>query len=357
MKELFLDANAHIPVNNAGMKAFVEFNTSSTSHSHPNGITKLSREASNLIEQSRATIAKLIGAEANQIVFTNSCTQACQWALNIFGKKCKYTISPFEHPAIQDYVDEQNRRTRAITVMEVSSDGVLSKPETEGSVVVLMQNEMGSIQPIKKLKNQYLLSDMSQALGKIPLDVQELDVDLATFGCHKYGGLGGVGFMYIKNPAWWMGFGTGSRYYTDIVGTPFVAGIVSSAAALTEAIETLPNRTKKMQEFQNTLEPRLEAMGLEIIGKNLERSPNTTFATGFEGTAALLLLQLSEKGIYLGLGSACGSVNVGSNRMLKALGREKCGVHDSLRISTFGQYGKEEANYVADMIKELWVKN
>ncbi len=369
---LYLDSNAHVPMGEKAIKAFVNFNNSSASHGHPLSSSGIGQEAAWAIEGARTKIAELIGASnKNQIFFTNGCTQACEWGLGIFAdipsetknSVSRFTTSQMEHPAVAQAIKkvavDSKVMSNLVLKLDVSEDAIIDYENSDAykTICIYVQNEIGTIQNLHKIKTKYLFSDMSQALGKLPVNISELPVDVAVFGGHKFGGPSGSGFMYIKNTEHWRGFGTGSRYYMDIPGTPNVAGIVSMAAALEEAVETLEKRRAKMLEFRELLEMGLEEMGFEIIGKNAQRVPNTTFAKVPEDKfpshgGFLLMTELSRKNIYIGMGSACGALHTGGSPLMTALGRPSDG-QDYVRISQWGTYGADEAKEVLFTIKGI----
>lgn len=360
MKELFLDANAHLPLNPKAMAAYNEFCNSVGGHGHPSSPSTPGRLAASELEIARGKIASLIGAQKpGQIIFTSSCTQACEWGLEMFfqieeSKDLSTACSPMEHSAVRDVFETLAEEFVGDVIhLSVTNSGVVKTGEFDNLYqkisCIHVQNEIGTIQPLTKLKKKYLFSDMSQSLGKIPVNVTELGVDVAVFGAHKFGGPGGVGFIYLKDPSNWQSFGSGSRYFLDRPGTPDVAGAVATAVALEEAISTLEQRAKNMLAFQSIIEEKLEAHGFEIIGKGENRAPNTTFVS-MPQKGLSTLLKLGERGVYLGLGSACGSLHTGSSPLMKVLGREGT-VHDFMRISQFGEYGEEDAKHFVKMLE------
>lgn len=376
---MFLDSNAHLPLNKKALKAYIDFQNSEAGHGHPSSLSRPGRLASVSLEEARAKIASLIGAiSPNQIVFTSNCTQAAEWGMEMFfrinnpfignrsGNLHKFfepqsaDIGCFslEHPSVKQAFERASDKLKwdLIKVIPSTSGGVISdlnNYKLEKICCIHLQNEIGTIQPISKLKSdkcKYLFSDMSQSLGKIPVNVTDLDVDVAIFGGHKFGGTS-LGFIYLKDSSYWKPFGTGSRYFTDRPGTPDVAGVVATAVALEEAIKTLPERSQKMTEFKSILEPGLKNLGFEVLGETEERCPNTTFVH-IPNKAASLVLSLSEKGIHVGLGSACGSMHAGPSPLIVALNREGT-AHDYMRISQFGEYGSKEAQIFLETLEQL----
>jgi cysteine desulfurase len=348
MKELYLDANAHATMSKPALDAFVKYNQSLAGQGHPMAPSKPGREAACDLETARGKIANLLGAtRPGQIIFTSTCTQACEWGVHILKKIATGDIhvSPVEHPAIRDC-------TRDYQKLPIDSNGVVQKCEVPNAICTHVQNEIGIIQPLSYIKTQLLMADMSQSVGKTSINLKEMPVDIAVFGGHKFGGAVGVGFIYLKDLSWWREFGTGSRYFSDRPGTPDVASIVATAAALEESLMTMPERLVKMIEFKNEIEPALEEMGCEVIAREAMRVPNTTFIKLPKSNAMEVLLELSQQGIFVGLGSACGSMYTGDSPLMKSLGRTG-GAADFLRISQHGDYGKAEAMLLISKIKSL----
>jgi len=360
MRELFLDANAHLPMSQPALDAFVKTSGSLAGHGHALAPSAPGRAAEAAIEDARGTIAERLGAEhPNQIIFTSTCTEACSWGLELFAKinKDKHIlITPTEHPAVRQKAKELFPDR---IMLGANKDGLidLEYPIDKRSAVIsiYVQNEIGIIQPVQQLNTSSLFLDMSQGPGKVNLpklkDIKNLDV--AVFGAHKFGGPSSVGFIYLRDVNAWEKFGTGPRYYLDRVGTPDVCSIVATAAALEHAIDTLPQRTDNIVKFRSVTEPALEELGFEIIGKDSPRVPNTTFSRIPQSNLAQILMQkLSNKGIYIGLGSACGSIHSGTTPLMKILSRVGT-IKDFIRISQYGEYGEEDAKYFIEKLSKV----
>lgn len=342
---MFLDANAHVPLSKKAVEAGIQFQKSLAAHGHPSSLSGCGRAASTALEESRAKIAELIGTKSpNQIIFTSSCTQAADWGLRLYqiSTECKNVLaenirySPFEHSSVSSL-------TKNFPVLSCDSDGVLATPHNKCNLICIhLQNEMGTIQPIFDFKLNSLFSDFSQSLGKVSLPkLQDTQVEVGIFGAHKFGGPGGFGWIYLKDPEGWESYNNQPSYFLDRPGSPDVGGAVMTAAALEEALETLPTRAIRMAAFQETLERGLEAMGLEIIGKKAHRSFNTTLVGGVK-QAPQTLLELSEAGIYVGLGSACSSFHTGVSPLMQTLGKPYT-TDQLLRISQWGDYDHKDA--------------
>lgn len=361
--ELYLDANAHLPLHPKALKAYQEFCQSPAGHGNPSSPSFPGRQAALALEIARGKIASLLGAEKpSQIIFTSTCTQAAEWAMEMFygiklshKNKWTFTSSLLEHSAIRDpfntFAQLDIAENFEVQYLPVNQDGIIDTSKSYDKVCCIhVQNEIGTIQNLNSIKCEFLLSDMSQSVGKIPINLSELKVDIAIFSAHKFMG-SNMGFIYLKNPNWYHTFGSGSRYFMDRPGTADVGSAVATAVALEEAINTLPQRTEKMKAFQTTLENGLEQKGFEIIGKKANRSSNTTFVN-IPKKALSCVLSLSELGIYTALGSACNSMFTGKSLLMDALGKEG-DAHDFMRISQFGDYGEQEAKYFLQTLEKV----
>lgn len=348
-KEYFLDSAAHIPMSKVAQKAYIDYQNSTAGYGHPSSPSKIGREAANALETARVEIAQLLGAEkSSQIIFTSTCTQACEWALSIIFKKANeenkiIKYSPFEHPAIKYYTETK------VNIEKISLDDCVVN-DFSGDYVICMQvqNEIGSIQPIENFGG-YLLSDMSQSVGKINIDLKNMNVDLATFAAHKFGGPASIGILYIKNHKDYKQLGYGSRYFNDRAGTPDVGSIVATAAALKETINNMPEKLAKMKEFKESLERMiLDSEYGDIIGIRNKRVANISLLHIPE-IAFHVLQGLSQEKIYVSVGSACNSKHTGPSLTMQAIGL-KAGANDLLRVSSNGEYTGDDGKFIAEEI-------
>lgn len=345
-KEYYLDSAAHVPMSKLAQKAYIDYQNSSAGYGHASSPSKIGREAAALLETARNDIAKFLGAEkASQIIFTSTCTQACEWALSIFFNKAKDNVikySPFEHPAIK-YLVETKFNIEKLNIDRCTVNDFI------GDYIICMQvqNEIGVMQPIEKFSG-YLLSDMCQSVGKIPIDLKNMNVDLATFAAHKFGGPASIGILYLKNPKDYKQLGYGSRYFQDRAGTPDVGSILATSAALKETLENMPVKLAKMKEFKESLEKVLIDNGLDVIGIRGNRIASISLIHIPE-VAFHVLHGLSQEKIYVSVGSACNSKHTGPSLTMQAIGI-KAGANDLLRISSNGEYDGKDGEYVAEEI-------
>lgn len=350
---LFLDANAHVALNARALDVYVNYNKSISGHGNAMAISLPGRQAASSLEEARAKIAKLIGATSpNQIVFTSSCTQACEWGLEILKAQNfnKVYCSTIEHKSISIKACELFGNNDLF----VTKNGIISctfKPTEKNVAFICMhvQNEIGTIQDIENIPVPFLC-DMSQSLGKIPINVSKIpNLMIGVFGAHKFGGPVGVGFLYIKDTGWWKEFGAGSRYFFDRPGTPDVGSILATATALEEALKTLQTRYYNAVAFREIIESAARVINVEIIGENSTRIPHVSFFNIGRRLGPHVMSQMETDGIFIGLGSACGSLHANTNPVLTALGYGGH-AHDNIRLSQWGEYGEREAKIVAQAI-------
>lgn len=350
--QLFLDANAHLPIHQKALDAFVNFNRSLAGHGNAMAATRPGREAAAQLEQARDTIANLIGAKSSsQIVFTSTCTQACEWGLKILKsqKFNKVFYSQIEHPAVALIATELFGQN----TLSVDKNGIVNftNNPNDALVCIYVHNELGTMQNLKNIQVPFF-SDMSQALGKVSVNVSDFhNLKLAAFGAHKFGGPANVGILYIQNSDWWEEFDFGSRYYFDRAGTPDTGSIIATSIALEEAINTISLRYENAVKFRDIIEDALEDFGYEIIANTSNRVPYTTFIKIGNKLGPYFMSQLETDGIFVGLGSACGSMHTASSPVMTALGYKDL-AHDYMRISQWGNYSENEANFFVKIMKK-----
>jgi cysteine desulfurase len=212
-----------------------------------------------------------------------------------------------------------------------------------------VQNEIGTVQDIENIPVPFFC-DMSQSLGKIPINVSKIpNLMIGTFGAHKFGGPVNVGFIYMRDSKWWREFGTGSRYYLDRVGTPDVGMVIATSVALEEALKTLSIRYQNALHFREIIEIAAKTIGINIIGEETNRIPHATFLNIGKQMGPHVMAQMEVDGIFVGLGSACGALHSNTSPIMTALGYGGSS-QDNIRISQWGEYSEREAKIVAQAL-------
>ncbi len=306
------------------------------------------------VEQARAQLAAAIGARESEIVFTSGGTEADNAALRGVltarpGRR-HLVISAIEHHAVIDTAEQLAHEGASVTYVGVNRSGVLDlqqlaaalRDDTALVCVMLANNETGVLQPVAQAaalahqRGALLFCDAVQALGKIPIDVAQLDVDLLSVSAHKLYGPKGVGALYIRRATPLRPLLLGGHQERDRRGgTHNVPGIVGFGAACALAIRELAGERERLTRLRDRLERELTARFdfVQRVGAAAERLPNTSCVC-FAGVGAeALLLLLSEAGVCVSSGAACSSGSLEASHVLKAMGIEPHVAQGQIRIS------------------------
>jgi cysteine desulfurase len=380
---IYLDNNATTQMDPRVFEAmrpyFMEYYGNSASRNHPFGW-----KAEEAIDWARATIAKSIGADEKEIVFTSGATESDNLAIKgiaeMYASKGDHIITlTSEHKAVLDTCKALERKGNRVTYLPVSKEGFVDLDQlretiTDKTILVTIMhanNEIGVIQDIEAIgricreKGVLFHTDSTQSIGKIPFDVQRHNVDLASLSGHKIYGPKGVGALYVrkKNPrvklASQMDGGGHERGMRS--GTLNVPGIVGLAKALEICIEEMPAETKRVtamrdgmwKSFQNQLD-ELYINGPDPIDKPQWRLPgnlNVSFAF-VEGEA--LMMGIEE--IAVSSGSACTSASLEPSYVLKALGVGEDLAHTSIRFGIGRFNTQEELDYTVNHVVNAVLK-
>lgn len=344
-------------------------------YGNPSSIYYLGRENKKAVEDARQKIADCIGAQSQEIFFTGSGTEADNWAVKGTAyanrKKGKHIItSAIEHHAVLEVFQYLKSEGFDVTILPVDEKGFVSpeelkkaiQPDTTLVSIMLANNEIGTIQPIKELatiakeRGVVFHTDAVQAMGNVDVKVNELGVDLLSMSAHKFYGPKGVGALYIRK-------GTridsimlgGAQERRRRAGTENVPGVIGMACALELAYKNLDNYNRHLKALSNRLIDKVmeRIPYVRLNGDRDNRLPgNVNFSFNFiEGESLLLMLDM--KGIQASSGSACTSGSLDPSHVLMAIGLPHEIAHGSLRI-TFGEENTEEdVDYIVDNLVEI----
>lgn len=308
-----------------------------------------------VLDKARETVANLIGAKPSEIFFTSCGSEADNWAIlgaahkNI--NKGKHVItSVIEHHAVLHCFKQLEKEGFTVTYIPVNSDGIVDvseikkaiTPQTTFISIMTANNEIGTIQPIREIaeiakENKIIFhTDAVQAIGHIPVNVEDMGVNMLSASAHKFEGPKGVGFLYIKSGTKVGQFMHGGAQESNKrAGTENVAGIVGMTTALKIAIENLDSNMKKCLELrEHFIDEVLKNIDhCRLNGSRTERLPgNANISFEFiEGES--LLLSLDMVGIAASSGSACTSGSLDPSHVLLAIGLPHAIAHGSLRAS------------------------
>ncbi len=375
---IYLDNNATTPMDPRVLEAmtpyFLEHFGNAASRNHPFGW-----EAEEAVDYAREQVAKLIGADPKEIIFTSGATEgdnlAIKGVFEMYASKGNHIITATtEHKAVLDTCKHIEKIGGEVTYLQVKRDGLIDLKELEAAIkpttiliaIMYANNEIGTIMPIKEMSaiarkhGVLLFTDGTQAVGKIPVDVNKDGIDLMAFTAHKMYGPKGVGALYVrrKNPrvkvTAQMDGGGHERGMRS--GTLNVPGIVGFGKACELCMLDMEEDTIRISKLRDKLETEL--MKLEeayINGSTEHRLPHVTNIS-FKHVEGEGLLMGFNKNIALSSGSACTSASLEPSYVLKALGLGDDLAHSSLRFGLGRFTTEEQIDYTIKAISETVLK-
>ena len=344
-------------------------------YGNPSSIYGFAAANKEVITGCREQIAGILGAKSEEIYFTAGGSESDNWALiataEAYGSKGKHIItSKIEHHAILHTCEYLEKKGYEVTYLDVDEAGLVDLEQLQASVredtilisVMFANNEIGTIQPIGEIgqiaREHGILfhTDAVQAFGQVPMNVDEMHIDMLSASGHKFNGPKGIGFLYIRRGVKIRSFiHGGAQERRRRAGTENVPGIVGIGAAAECAARTRKERTGKEREMRDYLIRRIESEipYCRLNGDREKRLPNNVnFSFRFvEGES--LLIRLDMKGICASSGSACTSGSLDPSHVLLAIGLPHEIAHGSLRMTLSEEITKEEADYVVEALKEI----
>ena len=344
-------------------------------YGNPSSVYEFASESKKAVSNARRTIAETLGAQENEIYFTAGGSEADNWALKAtaeaYQSKGKHIITTkIEHHAILHTAEYLEKRGFEITYIGVDENGVVKVDELEKAIrpdtilisVMFANNEIGTIQPIKEIgeiakKHGVLFhTDAVQAYGQLPINVDELHIDMLSSSGHKLNGPKGIGFLYIRKGVKIRSFvHGGAQERKRRAGTENVPGIVGYGKAAEIAAKTMKERTAKEIELRDHLIDRVlaEVPYTRLNGHRTNRLPNNAnFSFQFVEGESLLIL-LDNNGICASSGSACTSGSLDPSHVLLAIGLPHEIAHGSLRLTLSAETTMEDIDFVVDCIKKI----
>jgi len=367
-----MDYGATTPVDPRVLKAMKPYFLSKYGNSM--SLHSPGREAREALENSREIVASLMNAENKELIFTGSATESNNLALKgiAFANKKKgkhIIISSIEHHCVLNSAEWLKKRGFEVTYLPVDEYGLIDLKELENSIrkdtilvsIIHGNNEMGTIQDIEEIgkichdKGVYFHTDAAQSFGKIPIDVNRMNIDLMTVNAHKMYGPKGVGALFVSN-------GTeiepilhgGGHEFGLRSSTTNVPGIVGFAKAVEIQKKEMNSDAKKQIRFGDRMIKEIsEIPDSRLNGHPTKRLPNNVnFSFSYiEGES--LIMQLDMKGIAASTGSACSTDDLEPSHVLLAMGLKHEEAHGSLRL-TLGKYNtKEDVDYVLVVLPKV----
>lgn len=369
---VYADNAATTRLSDTALKAMLPHLTEA--YGNPSSLYRFGQQARSALEEARGKVAACLGARADEIFFTSGGTESDNWALRgVFeakkGKGMHFVTSAVEHHAIHHTLDFLKKQGAEVTYLPVDGEGLVSpedlraalRPDTILVSIMAANNEIGSIQPVRELARVaheagvLFHTDAVQAAGHIPVNVEEWGVDLLSLSGHKFNGPRGVGVLYLKKktPILPIIYGGGQEKGRRS-GTENVAGAVGLAAALTEAVEKLPEETARLSRLRDKLlDGLLQVPNSRVTGPRENRLPGLASLVFECVEGESVLLRMDAAGICVSTGSACSSTSLEPSHVLLAIGLPQEIAHGSVRLSLGADTTEEDADYILEQLPRV----
>lgn len=338
-------------------------------------VYSLGSRAKKGVSQSRRRIAKVLGAQMEEIYFTSGGTESDNWALQMAvagqrGKGKHVITTKIEHHAVLNTCKALERQGCEVTYLDVDGQGRISPEQVERAIrpdtilisIMFANNEVGTIQPIAEIgaiaRERGILfhTDAVQAFGHLPIDVGEMKIDLLSASGHKLHGPKGVGFLYVRKGIFMQPLLYGGTQERNLrAGTENVAGIVGLGRAAELSAERMAETETRVRTLADYLRNRLKAEipGCLVNGEEAERLPGHVSVCILPVEGESILVQLDVQGICASSGSACTIGSKEPSHVLLAMGRTAQEAKGSLRFTVGPDNTMEEMDQTADVLREI----
>ena len=344
-------------------------------YGNPSSLYSIGQRAKEILEEARADVAAVIGADPGEIIFTSGGSEADNQAIRSaaeLGRKAGKThiiSTAFEHHAVLHTLKRLESEGFEVTLLDVHEDGLVRPEEVENAIredtclvtIMFANNEIGTIQPIREIgaicrrRGVLFHTDAVQAVGHVPINVREDNIDMLSSSAHKFHGPKGIGLLYAKRGVRLTNLiEGGAQERGKRAGTENVAAIVGMAAALKETAGKMQENAARMSAARDRLIAGLSEIPHSALnGDAVHRLPgNVNFCfEGIEGESLLLLLD--DRGICASSGSACTSGSLDPSHVLLAIGRVHDVAHGSLRLTIGEDITEEETDYIIKNVREV----
>ena len=342
-------------------------------YGNPSSIYTLGRKARKAVDLARERTAKAIGAQEDEIYFTSGGTEANNIAIRGFlkhyGEKGHVITSAVEHHAVMDVCEELSEEGYDVTYLPVDEYGLINMEDLQKAIkedtilitIMTANNEVGTIQPVEEVgalareKGIIFHTDAVQAVGHIPLDINEVKADMLSFSAHKFNGPKGVGGMYIRKGVKLAPLYRGGAQEKKVrPGTENVPGIIGLGKALELAVEEIPEKMDQYIHMRDKFIEELQSIDHVILnGHPTRRLPNNINVSFEFIEGESLLLALDMEGIAASSGSACTSGTLDPSHVLLAMGLDHQTAHGSIRFSLGKGNTSEDVEYVLEKVKPV----
>ena len=371
--QIYADNAATTRLSDTALKAMLPY--LQEEYGNPSSLHSPGQRAQEALTEARARIAQRLGCQPTEVIFTSGGSEADNQAIRsvaAFGKlkgKTHIISTAFEHHAVLHTLEALEKEGFTVTLLDVHEDGMVSAQQVEEAItdetclvtIMYANNEIGTVQPIAEIgevcrRHGVLFhTDAVQAVGHLPVNVAEQNIDLLSLSAHKFHGPKGIGVLYARRgvPIFPLIHG-GAQERNRRGGTENIPAIVGMAAALDEACDHLDEDSAKLTALRERLIAGLSNIPHSVLNGHREhRLPGTVnfCFEGIEGESLLLLLD--DRGVYASSGSACTSGSLDPSHVLLAIGRPHEIAHGSLRLSLSPDTTEEEVDYMVKAVTDV----
>ena len=372
-KVIYLDNAATTKVRQEVVDAMLPFFTEN--YGNASALYSVGAKAKSALTTAREQVAGVIGAKSEEIYFTAGGSEADNWALKATAEYYKdkgnhIITSKIEHHAILHTCQYLEKNGFEVTYLDVDEEGVVDLEQLKAAIrpttilisVMFANNEIGTIEPIKEIgqiaKEHGILfhTDAVQAFGQVPINVDEMNIDMLSASGHKLNGPKGIGMLYIRKGVKIRSFvHGGAQERKRRAGTENIPGIVGFGKACEIAVNTMKERTAKEAQLRDYLMERIEKEipYVKVNGSRSNRLPNNVNVCFRFIEGESMLIMLDGKGICASSGSACTSGSLDPSHVLLAIGLPHEIAHGSLRLTLSEENTREEIDYTVDELKKI----
>lgn len=371
-KFIYFDHAATTPVKDEVLKAMLPYFTDN--YGNASTVYQLGQKCHAALDEARAKVAGILNCKPNEIFFTGSGSEADNWAIKgaAHANKAKgnhIITSAIEHHAVLHTCKALEKEGFEVTYLPVDEYGRVSVEDVKAAIkdttvlitIMFANNEIGTIEPIKEIaevakKHKILFhTDAVQAVGAVPIDLKELNVDMLSMSAHKFNGPKGVGALYVRQGVRIENLiEGGAQERGKRAGTENLPGIIGLATALELATKAIDEKDKKISAMRDYIIEKIEASipYCRLNGHRKYRLPgNVNFSFEYiEGESMLLWLDINN--IAASSGSACTSGSLDPSHVLLAIGLDHATAHGSLRVTIGEENTYEEADFLIKTLTE-----
>ena len=364
MKKIYCDISATTPVNEKVIDLMTSIHK--TTFGNPSSVHKYGQESHVVIEKARIETAKALNCHQEEIIFTASGTESNNIALEGLIEPHNHIISStYEHPSVMNVIKSLEKKGVSLTLLKPDNDGKINPNEIEKKIkdntklitIMFANNELGSINNIEEISqitqkhNIILHVDAVQCVGKIPINLEKIKIDMMSLSAHKFYGPKGVGALFVRKGIDLKTIINGGGQELNLrPGTENIAGIAGLGLAISMAVEKIDDNIKYLKSLEELFIKELDNYKINYILHIKDRLPGV-LAIGFPNIdGQSLLISLDLKGIAASFGSACSSGTTKASQILLDADISEELAKSTLRISFGKIHTKDEVKYVAEQL-------